>query len=72
MKDKKKDIKVFTIIGICILILLGIAYYQFDTKDKAYYVKYDIGDVKDVVKNHTIRKIFIPFQKKSINRSIIM
>ena len=47
MKDKKKDIKVFTIIGICILILLGIAYYQFDTKDKAYYVKYDIGDVKD-------------------------
>ena len=26
--------------------------------------KLDIGDVKDVVKNYTIRKIFIPFQKK--------
>ena len=47
MKDKKKDIKVFTIIGSCILILLGIAYYQFDNKDKAYYVKYDIGEVRD-------------------------
>ena len=26
--------------------------------------KLDIGDVEDVVKNHTVRKIFIPFQKK--------
>lgn len=46
MKDKKKDIKVFGIIAICIIILISIIYYQFETGDKAYSVAYDIGEVK--------------------------
>lgn len=47
MKDKKKNIKILAVVALCILVLISIVYYQFETKDKAYSVAYDIEEVKN-------------------------
>ena len=47
MRDKKKNIIAYTIIVVCVLVLIGVVWYQFNSNDKSYYVTYDIGEAKE-------------------------